>query len=796
MSEDFPDNEPAQQAPFDPEHRRSLVADSAISERVIERAKLFCVYEAKAAGKLFGRQPKAFEACLPVLVFPYHLPTRRDPVLYRGKPIKPIELRDPKTGEVRLAKYVSQTKSDVHLYFGPSLLDGKALEDTSIPLLITEGEKKCLSAESHGFACIAISGVDQWHEKGKKTLHRQFSWIRLEGRRVYLCFDLDALENKRVRDNEIALAHQLQRAGAIVSVVRFQRDAGKLDDYLAAHELSEFHALLADADKHGQVEPEHHDTSEAWQETLNRLRVDSERKPIKDVDNIARVLLHHPEWHGVIAFDARRERQTFVKAPPFAEDLVLERASVPRLVEDSDVTRVAAWLVAQRALGWDLAPKSHQIEAAIEVVCQRVRVDGVQDYLRALKWDGAPRLNAMGPTYFGTEDTAYTRAVFSKWMISAVARARDPGCKADHVLVLEGGQGIGKSTALRVLAGDRWFGDTMPAKLERDAHEYCIGPWIIELAELEHMRKSELNQLKAFITLQESDYRAAYGRRKQGHPRRCVFAATTNESAYLNDPTGARRWWPVTCSTINLEALRLDRDQLWAEAVARLRAGEKWHLEDPEERAQAEEQQQRRRAVDPWAEHIARFVGTRKTVTVGDVLDYLGQGPESAGWGSFTRPAGASGGKSRLQHDQRSAQRVAAVLAELGWVRRQLRVNGARVWVYVPPAKAGTSPGQGGVGSGDAEVYDFADESPRHHPSPPDPLGVTGAGAREPARASAAGVHARAAHASSSNSTDDPGDTGDSTRDHSGFLSPPLSPPSDQAGDSGEQLPLTPRKIF
>jgi hypothetical protein len=779
--------------PLDPQHRQWLEVESAISPEIIERAGVYSEYQASAAAKLLGRAARHWEGHLPVLMFPYRTPcSTRDHVRMRGRPLKPFEMRRD-DGSYTLAKYVEAKGSSVHLYFGPSLLsDSKTARDVSIPVFITEGERKCLSAESKGLSCIAISGVTQWHVKGSKDLHPDFAWITVRGRTFYLCFDRDAIENKQVRDQELALARALEAAGGVVYIVRFPADAPKLDDFFATHEFTEFDELLEDARENGKPPTPANVTSEEWKEVVAKLRIDGETGlPIKDVDTIARVLMFHPRWQGVLAFDVRKERQMFMAAPPFSEDVAIERATVPRPLIDSDTTRIADWLVAQGSLGWQLQPKPAHMQAAIALVCERNRVDSVRDYLVSLVWDGTPRLDKMGVTYFGCKDTAYTRAVFSKWMLSAVARIRTPGCQVDHVLVLEGPQGIGKSTALKVLAGEENFSDTLPEIPSRDAHEHCIGPWIIELAELDHMRKSDATALKAFISAQRPAFRSAYGYRTMEHPRRCVFAASTNESGYLADPTGNRRFWPVECKRADSVGLARDRDQLWAEALVRVRAGESWHLTDETAKREAEEEQQARRQVDPWYEPVAAFVRGRRAITVAAVLDHLGQGPEDLprGYGSFVASGKGSGASRRMQHDQRSANRVAAILRDLRWVRRMLRVDGVRVWHYVQDQ---TDVVTGSRGSGDTpvtgQVYDFATVSPVSPVSPVDPSNT---------RASTPQIdlpNSLPPFKSNSLSTSgDSGDTGSKVTESSTY---PGTTPSPVSGGSGDKPPARPRRLL
>lgn len=231
-----------------------LCVGSAISPEVLKRARVTYVSDPKAASKRFGQKPQAWaEGRLPAWVVPYHLPFHDDPVLERVKPRKPFERKDRTTGKVTLRKYMQPHGSGTHLYFGPSLLEGDARENVARPLVITEGEKKALAAESAGFAAIAIPGVNQWHVKGDKRLHPYFAHVTLKGRTVYLCFDRDSLSNAGVRKEEIALGRILEGHGASVAVVRFPADAPKLDDYLATHEVTEFAQLLEHALERGRL---------------------------------------------------------------------------------------------------------------------------------------------------------------------------------------------------------------------------------------------------------------------------------------------------------------------------------------------------------------------------------------------------------------------------------------------------------------------------------------------------------------------------------------------------------------
>lgn len=191
----------------------------------------------------------------------------------------------------------------------------------------------------------------------------------------------------------------------------------------------------------------------------------------------------------------------------------------------------------------------------------------VRDYLDALVWDEKPRLDRWLIDYAGAEDTAYVRAVARAVLVAAVRRARLPGCKIDAMLILEGPQGIGKSVALRTLAvNEDWFTDNVPAG-SREVIEATAGKWIVELSEISGMGKGDVAALKAFLSAREDVGRPAYQREAVKVPRHFVIVGTTSATEYLQDSTGNRRFWPVRVERFDLERLRADRDQLWAEAA-------------------------------------------------------------------------------------------------------------------------------------------------------------------------------------------------------------------------------------
>jgi predicted P-loop ATPase len=268
---------------------------------------------------------------------------------------------------------------------------------------------------------------------------------------------------------------------------------------------------------------------------------------------------------------------------------------------------------------WQLHTSVQQVGEQLGLVA---RVCGsynpVAEYLKSLKWDGTRRLDRWLIDYCGAEDSSYNRKVGSMWMISACARGITPGCKVDTVLVLEGAQGLKKSTAFKILGGD-WFSGTPLDLGNKDSYQITTSTWIIELAELSSLRAGEIEAHKAFLSAESDKFRPPYGRVPDTFLRHCVFGGTTNEREYLLDGTGNRRFWACAITLIDATKLREDRDQLWAEAVFRYYSaelnpdmshaecpGERWWMEPPEW-DEAAAVIAKRRAADPWVSIIREW---------------------------------------------------------------------------------------------------------------------------------------------------------------------------------------------
>jgi predicted P-loop ATPase len=342
-----------------------------------------------------------------------------------------------------------------------------------------------------------------------------------------------------------------------------------------------------------------------------RLLVTSTGSPRPLLANAITAFREAPAWFGVLAYDEFSRETVIRSAPPW--DVQLAPWS-QRVWSSHDDLLATEWL--QRE---DIAVNTQTTAQAVEAVARDRSFHPVIDYLSELQHDGKSRVNTWLSTCLGAEQTSYNETVGRAMLIAAVARIFNPGCKVDTVPIFEGAQGARKSTAVKALF-DPWFSDELADLGSKDAAMQTRGVWGIEVSELDAMSRMEVSRIKAFITRTTDRFRPPYGSRIIESPRSCVFWGTTNADGYLKDETGGRRFWPVKIGKINVEMIRSQRDQLWAEAVALYRAKVPWWITKAETLKDAERHQRDRYIGDPWDKAIADYVDLATEVTIDDVL--------------------------------------------------------------------------------------------------------------------------------------------------------------------------------
>jgi predicted P-loop ATPase len=348
----------------------------------------------------------------------------------------------------------------------------------------------------------------------------------------------------------------------------------------------------------------------------------------------------------------------------------------PRPVRDEDVTFIQEWMqiAGLPHIGKDV---THQ---AVDLRARECSFHPVRNYLDSLTWDRVERLETWLNIYLGAEDTPYARGIGRMFMVGAAARVLQPGCKMDYMLILEGKQNLRKSTACSILGGD-WFSDSMPENVaSKDAAQHLRGKWVLEVAEMHALSKSETTALKAFITRQVEQYRPSYGRREVHEPRQCVFVGTTNKAQYLRDETGGRRFWPVKVAVtrpINTDLLAEKRDQLFAEAVHRYRAGEHWWPDDAFEREHIQPEQEARFEPDAWETAIEDYLSEKLKKAEG-VKD-----PEKERRVTVLEVARNALGIDTAKFGTADQRRVANILERLKWGRGKRGNEGERYWVPI-----------------------------------------------------------------------------------------------------------------
>lgn len=397
---------------------------------------------------------------------------------------------------------------------------------------------------------------------------------------------------------------------------------------------------------------------DAWKVDL-LLKDDVTLEP-KRVRNGVLLLANEPEMRGVFAWNAFAGKTVVARRPPWEEPDGTDWEE--RALTDADEVKALMWLE-----GRGVHLPLPVVSASVATAAREAAFNPVEEFFDGLEWDRKARLDTWLSYYLGVADAPFARAVGAKWLIGAVARVYRPGCKMDCVLILEGAQGIGKSTALRTLGtlgGKNYFTDEIHDIGSKDAAMQLQGVLIVEMGELHQLDSAHQRALNAWITRTVDRYRPPYGRQIIEAPRQCVLSGSINPvgNGYLNDPTGARRFWPVTCTAVDIDALVRDREQLWAEAVARFKAGESWWL-DAEQIPHAQAEQEARYEIDPLADRINGMLRAEMEIRSSDIMDKL------------EIPA--------HQQSPQMQRRITKHMRSVGWHSKQIKRDGinSRWWV-------------------------------------------------------------------------------------------------------------------
>jgi hypothetical protein len=556
------------------------------------------------------------------IVIPYFYPGSNQVREYRLRRDQPDFEYDSKGNLKPRQKYLSAPGRANMFYLVPDV-ERSLLADPELAMVITEGEFKTLalwrlanfgSPSRPRFLPLGLSGVYNWRGTIGKTTGPDgaridikgaipdLGWIVWLGRRVIVAYDADAVTKESVRFARSELAANLRGRGAVVGFLEWEIAKGKgIDDHLAVCGPQVVLDEIAHVDFAGS----------SWRKDLLRSKPpmnNTEGRILPVLANAIAAFRHAPEWGGVLAFNEFAFGTVALRSAPWG--------IVPRGEWTDHEDRLAAEWLQRQGILVSVEVASH----AVQTAARDRSFHPVKTYLEGLQWDGAERIDRWLTTYLGVTDSEYSRAVGSRWLISAVARIFQPGAKADCCLILEGPQGICKSTALRTLAGV-YFTDELADLGSKDAAMQTRGVWIIELSELDSLSHADVARIKAFISRTTDRFRPPYGMRLVESPRQCVFAGTVNHGSYLRDETGGRRFWPVSCGRIDIESLARDRDQLWAEAKARFESGQVWWLESSDLVQLAADQQEERYEGDPWEEVIGPWLESKQDTSISEVLE-------------------------------------------------------------------------------------------------------------------------------------------------------------------------------
>lgn len=553
---------------------------------------------------------------------------------FKGAQFKPDKAPiDPDTKKPR--KYFNPSKTAA----SPLFLEMEAKDywqrlmfDFTAPIVITEGAKKAGAVLSKGVPCISIPGVTTGGKLAR--LRPELELFCRYGRRIYLAFDRDILSKKPVQQALHNLGRMIAAKGAMVYVLEWANNKKGIDDYLAAG--GDIAARIEEA------------------KTLEEWRDEQEDQPtdlmeIETCRLAQRYKMVHEKLKGRVRWNNLKGEVELDNQPIDLDELRIYLALKHNIdIPIEDCNQIVHY-IARKQLYSPVAEYLHQCAAVYQS----------DEELDAL-------LSSVAKTYLGCDSELHATFI-RKTLISAVARALEPGCKVDTVCILSGRQGVGKSSFWRVLAGD-WFDDSVGSVSDKDERLKLHQSWFVEWAELEAVfRRKDISAVKAFITTQTDQIRPPYGRTVKEFARPSVIVGTTNFDEFLADPTGNRRFWvvPIKTSWIPLEELGNERDRIWAAATHAFLKGESWTL-PTELKQQAVEAGQDYEMSDPWEESVLNYIADKQRVSASEILSQ-------------------AIGLDLDRQDRASQMRVTNILKANFWVTSREAIRGKRIRFWSPP---------------------------------------------------------------------------------------------------------------
>ena len=551
--------------------------------------------------------------------------------IMNGVQFKPDEPpKNPKTGKA--LKYYSPSKQAI----SPLFLEmpqysywQDVKENVHQAIAICEGAKKAGALLSAEIPAISIPGVATGAKLGR--LRPELEAFCTYGRKFLLMFDRDIVEKREVRHALHNLGRLLASKGCVVEVVEWDNRFKGIDDAIAHGVNVSARIAIAKTIEEWKAEAEANAEPNDGETCTLARRYEMVAKRLK----------------GRLRWNALKGK-----------------------IELDGVTVELMTLRLQLAIAYNIQLPTEDCAQIAMYLAQQQSFSPVAEYLNdcAQQYPADEALlDSLATTYFGTDEPLH-RTFLRKTLISAVARALTPGCKVDTVCILQGLQGCGKSTFWKVLASEPWFDDTVTNASDKDERLKLHQSWFVEWAELEAIfKRKDISAVKAFITTQADQVRPPYGRDILEMQRPSIIVGSTNETEFLADPTGNRRYWviPIVHAQIPLDQLATERDRIWAAAVHAFKGGEKWVLPD-EMRQVASADASNYATSDPWEDVIFAYCTEKRKVTVAELLTNVL--------------------KLELhQMDKRSEMRVTNLLKGSGWGSGREVVHGRRVRVWKNP---------------------------------------------------------------------------------------------------------------